>query len=245
MINYKKRTTEDAMKKRLKRIFDDRFRELFVRASAVLGLVTVVGMLANILILVLGYLIALPHLFDYLEGYFMTLNNTGLWILYGGLSLAFCILLNGIFLTHIGSSAACWQKYDPASDFWRDMLISVGAGCGVHGLLCWIVGKMGLPYLFFAGPVQYIARLIGDGDRSLFADMSYSFPGWVITVSVLIYTAFVFAGCLGGYRIGYRKKRAMIEAADAESRRGTSPEKTWSAADAKQTPWAYRPDQRP
>ena len=94
------------MKKRLKRIFDDRFRELFVRASAVLGLVTVVGMLANILILVLGYLIALPHLFDYLEGYFMTLNNTGLWILYGGLSLGVCILLNGIFLTHIGSSAA-------------------------------------------------------------------------------------------------------------------------------------------
>ena len=222
-------------------------RELLVRASAVLGLVTVVGLLANVLILVLGYLIALPHLFDYLEGYFMTLNNTGLWILYGGLSLLFCMILNGIFLTYIGSSAAHYHRNfpDTAKNVRRDLWITVGAGCGMHGLLCWIVAKMGLPYLFFAGPVQYIARLIGNGDRSLFADMSYSFPGWVVTVSVVIYIAAVFAGCAVGYRIGYRKRAAMLEDADAEAGRGTPPEKTWSPADAKQTPWAYRPDQRP
>lgn len=235
------------MKKRLKRIFDDRFCELFVRASAVLGLVTVVGLLANVLILVLGYIIALPHLFDYLEGYFMYLDNTKLWILYGGLSLLFCMILNGIFLTHIGSSAAHYHRNYPesAKNVRRDLWITVGAGCGMHGLLCWIVAKMGLPYLFFAGPVQYIARLIGNGDRSLFADMSYSFPGWVITVSVVIYIAAVFVGCAVGYRLGYRKRTAMLEDADAEARRGTPPEKTWSPSDAKQTPWAYRPDQRP
>ncbi len=232
------------MRKRRKNILNDYVRELLIRASAVLGLVTVMGLLANVLILVLGYIIALPHLFDYLEGYFMTLNNTGLWILYGGLSLVFCALLNGIFLTHIGSSAAHYHYHFPETgkNRVRDLFITVGAGCGSHGLLCWIVAKMGLPYLFFAGPVQYIARLIGNGDRSLFADVSYSFPGWVITVSVFIYIAAVFAGCAVGYLIGCRKRAAMLEDADAEAKRGTPPEKIWSAADTRQTPWAYRND---
>ena len=230
------------MRRRLKTLISNRTREYITRAAAVLGLTTVVGLLSNILILVIGYIIALPHLFDYLTGYFMNLNNTALWWLYSSLSLIFCIVMNAVFLTQIGAVGACYRNNSGGDRVLNpsELFLSVGPGSALHGILTLIVARLGLPYLFFAGPVQYIARLIGDGNRSLFADVSYSFPAWVVVLSVGIYMAAVFVGCCLGYVSGWRKEMKKIVQSEEESRRGTPPEKTWSESDAKQKPSAYR-----
>lgn len=231
----------------MKTITKAQVKNVLLHAVLTLAFVTIVGTFSNILILLIGYIISLPHLFDFLKGYYMNIDNQKLWLLYSLISQTCCTVGCGCLLTHLGASAARFRLSNdlPAERISLPvMFASVGIGCVLHGLLCAFTARLSMAYLFFAGPVQYIARLLGRGDRSLFVDLSFQFPRENIWLAVFIYTALCFVGGCIGYAVGYRKKLAAVAEEEAERKRGTPPEKTWSPEDAEQVPFVYRYEQK-
>ncbi len=209
----------------------------------VFAFATIMGLVSNILLLLVSYIISLPHLFDFLKGYYMNLDEQKLWLLYAVVSQICCTVGCGILCTHIGASAARFRLSRNRSADCVSISVmsaSVGFGTAVHGLLCAFTGRLSMAYLFFAAPVPYIARFLGNGTRALFADIAFRFPYWVVLLAVLIYCVFLFCGGCIGYMNGWKKQFRAVQESEAEKKRGTPPEKTWSPEDAVQIPFAYR-----
>ena len=205
--------------------------------------VTLLGMASNIAVLLTGYIITLPHLFEFILGYYMEYDDQKLWLLYLAVSQIFCTVAGGGMIAHLGASAAKSRHWyhlpDDRPDFFV-MTAGVGLGTLLHGLLCVIVSRSNMAYLFFAGPVQYIARFLGKGSRALFSDVAFQLPRSTILLAILIYTILIFLGGWVGYRIGYRKQHSELVREEEERLRGEGADKTWSDEDKNQTPFAYR-----
>lgn len=176
-------------------------RRFIILVLSSFGIVTIVGMISNIIILVTGYIITLPHLFDFIKGYYMNLDTQKLWLLYAVIAQISCMV--GCVFGHyqaVYSGFADLQNQNKLS-----LLTGTGIGYTIHGLLCMIVSKFGMPYLFFASPVMYIARFIGKGTRSLYADVSFDFPRRAVLAAIGIYIILVYLGCCIGCMIGCNK----------------------------------------
>ncbi len=220
-----------------------RTQTLLSNAGLTFVYVTLLGMASNILILLAGYIITLPHLLEFILGYYMNYDNQKLWFLYLTISQVFCTVGCGCLVSIIGASSArtrFWYNLPSERPDFAHMFAAVGLGTALHGLLCVIVTRINMAYLFFAGPVQYIARFIARGDRSLFVDVAFQFPRHITILAIVIYCVLVFAGACAGYRIGYKKQYRKSMEEEEERRLGEAPEKTWSDEDAKQTPSVYR-----
>lgn len=220
-----------------------RTQTLLSHAGLTFVFVTLLGMASNILILLAGYIITLPHLLEFILGYYMNYDNQKLWFLYLAISQVFCTFGCGSLISIIGASSArtrFWYDLPAERPDFTHMFAAVGLGTALHGLLCIIVTRINMAYLFFAGPVQYIARFIARGDRSLFVDVAFYFPRYITILAIVIYCILIFAGGCAGYLIGYRKQYRASVLEEEERRLGEAPEKTWSDADKKQTPFAYR-----
>lgn len=239
----------DLLKQLLSRLprLPRRTRDLLSHAGLTFVYVTLLGMASNILILLAGYIITLPHLFEFILGYYMNYDNQKLWLLYLTVSQVFCTVGCGGLVSIIGTSSArtrLWYDIPAEHPDFGHMFAAVGLGTVLHGLLCVLVTKVNMAYLFFAGPVQYIARFIAGGDRSLFVDVAFQFPRYITLLAILIYCALLFAGGCAGYVIGYKKQLRTSAEEEEERRRGEAPEKTWSDEDKNQTPFAYRCEQK-
>ena len=220
-----------------------RVREFLSRSGLTFVYVTLLGALSNLTVLVAGYIITLPHLFEFILGYYMEYDNQKLWLIYLAVSQIFCTVGSGCFLSMLGSASAksrLWYNLPAERPDYGNMALCIGTGTLLHGLLCVLFTRVNMAYLFFAGPVQYIARFIARGDRSLFVDIAFQFPRHITLIAILIYCALLFAGGCAGYVIGYKKQLRITAEEEEERRRGESPEKTWSDADKNQTPFAYR-----
>lgn len=220
-----------------------RVRQFLSHAGLSFVYVTLIGALSNLTVLIAGYIITLPHLFEFILGYYMEYDNQKLWLIYLTVSQVFCTVGCGWFLSMLGSSSARYRFWYGLNADRPDipvMLTGIGTGIALHGLLCAFVTRVNMAYLFFAGPVQYIARFIARGDRSLFVDVAFQFPRHITLLAIVIYCILLFAGGCAGYLLGYKKQyRTSVEEEEAR-RLGEAPEKTWSDEDAKQTPSAYR-----
>jgi len=228
---------------RLRKLIPRRTRDLLSHAGLTFVYVTLTGMAANIPVLVMGYIITLPHLFEFILGYYMNYDNQQLWLLYMTVSQGFCTVVCGGLLSILGSGAArtrFWYGLQPEKPDIPVMLGGIGIGTGLHALLCVIVTRVNMAYLFFAGPVQYIARFLGRGDRSLFVDVAFQFPRRIVLTAILLYALLVFAGSCTGYLLGYKKRYRLSSEEEAERLRGEAPEKTWSDADKNQPPSVFR-----
>lgn len=205
--------------------------------------VSLLGMGSNILILLVGYILTLPHLFEFILGYYMDYDNQKLWLIYLTVSQVFCSVGSGCLVSLIGAGSArtrLWYNLPAERPDFAHMFAAVGAGTVLHGLLCVLVTRINMAYLFFAGPVQYIARFIAHGGRSLFVDVAFQFPRHITLLAILIYCVLICAGGCAGYIIGYKKQFRTSMQEEEERRLGESPEKTWSDDDKNQTPFAYR-----
>ena len=223
-----------------------RVRQFLSHAGLTFVYVTMLGALSNLTVLIAGYVITLPHLFEFILGRYMEFDNQKLWLLYLTVSQVFCIAGCLWFLSTLGSSAARYRLWYglPAETVRRPdlpvMFAGLGTGTVLHGLLCVLVTRVNMAYLFFAGPVQYIARFIARGDRALFVDVAFQVPRPITLTAILIYCALVYAGGCAGYLFGYRRQLRESAEEEEERRRGEGPDKTWSEEDKKQTPFAYR-----
>lgn len=223
-----------------------RVREFLSHAGLTFVYVTMLGALSNLTVLIAGYAVTLPHLFEFILGRYMEFDNQVLWFLYLTVSQVFCIAGCLWFLSTLGSTAARYRLWYglPAETVRRPdlpvMLAGLGTGTVLHGLLCILVTRVNMAYLFFAGPVQYIARFIARGDRALFVDIAFQFPRRITWIAILIYCALAYGSCCAGYLIGYRKQLRESAREEEERLRGEGPEKTWSEEDRDQIPFAYR-----
>ena len=207
-------------------------QDILINAVITVLLVTVVGMASNVIILLLGLLITLPAFSVGLAN----LNDQILWLSVAVVSLGFCFGFNAWLLTFVGAGGAQFRIGRGLSRKFRAsvMLATAGLGCALHGVLCLFAATLSTSYLFFSGPVLYIARFIAKAERAFFAYDTDSYSFTVIIAATVLYTIFCIAACCVGYRIGYRRKMALQEEMEAEERRGISAEKTWSKADADQ-----------
>lgn len=207
-------------------------QDILINAVITALLVTVVGMASNVIILLMGLLITLPAFSVGLAN----LNDQILWLSVAVVSLSFCFGFNAWLLTFVGAGGAQFKIGRNLSREFRApiMLAVTGLGCALHGLLCLFAATLSTSYLFFSGPVLYIARFIAKAERAFFAYDTDSYSFTIIILATVLYTIFCIAACCVGYRIGYRRRMALQEEMESEERRGTSSEKTWSAADAEQ-----------
>lgn len=214
--------------------------EILRHAALAFAFAAVMGLVSNILLLLVSYILSLPHLFDFLKGYYMNLDEQKLWLLYAVVSQICCTVGFGALCTHIGASAARFRSADRIRV--PQMAAGIGLGVAGHGLLCAFTAGLSMAYLFFAAPVPYLARFLGNGTRALFADVAFRFPYRVTLLAVLIYCIFLFLGGCIGYTAGWKQQLRTALEAEAERKRGTPPEKTWSPEDTVQIPFAYRND---
>lgn len=220
-----------------------RVRQFLSRTGLTFAYVTLIGALSNLTVLIAGYIITLPHLFEFILGYYMEYDNQKLWIIYLAVSQIFCTVAGGGLLSMLGAASAktrLWYGLSAERPDYGSMTACIGTGILLHGLLCVLFSRINMAYLFFAGPVQYIARFLARGDRSLFSDVALSFPRHITLIAILLYCLLLFAGCCAGYLIGYKKQLRITAEEEEERRRGEAPEKTWSDEDAKQAPSVYR-----
>ncbi|MBO4933146.1 MAG: hypothetical protein J6I42_13285, partial [Clostridia bacterium] len=63
---------------------------ILLHSVLVFAFATVMGLVSNILLLLVSYIISLPHLFDFLKGYYMNLDEQKLWLLYAVVSQICC-----------------------------------------------------------------------------------------------------------------------------------------------------------
>ncbi|MBQ4591364.1 MAG: hypothetical protein IJB20_04980 [Clostridia bacterium] len=216
---------------------------ILLHGVLVFAFATVMGLVSNILLLLVSYIISLPHLFDFLKGYYMNLDEQKLWLLYAVVSQVCCTVGCGVLCTHIGASAARFflsRNHSAERVNLSVMSASIGLGTAAHGFLCAFTARLSMAYLFFAAPVPYIARFLGNGTRSLFADIAFRFPYRVVLLAAFIYCGFLFSGACIGYMNGWKKQFRTILESEAEKKKETPPEKTWSPEDAVQIPFAYR-----
>lgn len=209
-----------------------RTREILINAVILTVLVTVVGLASNVILLLIGWCITLPSFAVGLS----ELNDQVLWGALALISQIFCCVFCGYLAVLLGNNAAQYRigrhldrKFSPGV-----MLATVGIGCGLHGLMCLFTTAMSISYLFFAGPVLYISRFLAHAEREFFSYDTDSYSYGIVVIAIVIYVLAIAAGSCIGYRAGYRRKIAVQEAKEAEDRKGTSAEKTWSAADRDQ-----------
>lgn len=167
----------------------------------------VVGMATNTLLLLVGYMTSIPLTFRGVTEGFSHETDLHFWAAVMVISLLACSLSMFALIRGVGIRSAQFFYINKKSEKLDVpmMLISVLGGVVLHGALCLVTALVDFAYLFFASPIQYIARLLGDSKRSLFNEESFDFTPEVKIASVVIYIAVIGIGCLIGYICGHSK----------------------------------------
>ncbi len=174
--------------------------------------VFVVGTVSNVVMLLLGYLFSLPYTANTGSGEYTEENTMLVWLALALIGLAICAFFTALLAGEVGRSGVQFTRSRSKSlklDI-RLMCASILGGMGVYTVLTMIVSLNAMYYLFFASPVQYIARFIGKGERSINIDEAFDFEPWVIAAAVLIYAAVLVVSIAAGYIRGHRKNTKKI-----------------------------------
>lgn len=209
-----------------------RTREILINAVITLGLVTVAGMISNVFLLLIGWILTFPAWKAGPEN----INDQVLWAFLALAALIVCCIYCWYALTFVGSLAAQYRigRHLNRRFSTPAMVGSVGIGCFLHGLMCILVGEMSIAYMVFSGPVLYIARFMAHAKREYFSYDTDNYSFGYIIASVIIYVLIIYAASCLGYRYGYFCRIRQQEIMEKENLKVTSPEKMWSAADRDQ-----------
>jgi len=185
------------------RMTRERESEILVNASVTVLLVTVVGMLSNVLIMLMGWIVSIPV---FLSGQ-NSVRSKDLYVVLAVAAQIFCIVGCRFLMPHVGDSAAQYRISNESSRRmdWPGMFASAGLGVLLHGIACTALAGYNLDALFFAGPVRYIAWWISLPETDLLNRTVYKIPFEAIMQAILIYIAFVLISACIGYASGYRK----------------------------------------
>lgn len=214
-------------------------KDIAVNSLYVFALVSIVGMISNVLLLAVGYIVSIPLA----ESGITDEKVQALWFFLAVFSLLASAALVFFMTWAVGGAAATFRigyhlerKLDVPA-----MITSVLIGNALHVVFCIAFSWVSLAYLIFAGPVQYIARFIGKGEYSLFNDIALDFSHEIVIGSIMIYAVIITAATFAGYIVGHKRKLSAADRKEAEDARSSvRPENVWSAKDAEKE---ARPDE--
>ena len=136
-------------------------REILVGGLTTFLFMTAIGLASNTLLLLVGFLVSVPmNVTGYTDG-----KTQVLWLIFAVISELFCMIFGFWFERFVGHNAAEYRfaNNQPHSTDGLSMILTVGSGVLLHGALTAAVAVNLLQALFFAGPVQYWARVTDTG----------------------------------------------------------------------------------
>ena len=205
-------------------------KEILVGGLLVFVLMTVVGMASNVVLLLVSYL-ATP-LFG--TGEKTVSEQQGIWLMFFAAAMLICMIAGIFFARFIGFSAAdyCAANGQERKPDIPSMLLTVLLGGAAHGGLCAFVAVRLFSYLFFAGPVLYLARFLAKAPNSIFAEETLDPISVENRLLAILFYLFFFLFAVGaGYLFGFKKRIGEIEEKEARARADQRETKVWTRED--------------
>ncbi len=193
-------------------------REILLNAFFIFAAVTVVGMISNVLILLVGWLTSMPVTASLDAQGYTEAEQQAVWLILAVIAMLTCMLCSFAITRAVGSSAAQYRVgYGRSRRLGiPTMFVTVGSGIAVHGILCTILADLSMAYLVIASPVQYIARYLGKSENTIFIDDAFDFPMEIIYAAIAVYLALLALSCGSAYIFGFCGRIREIEKKERE-----------------------------
>lgn len=188
-------------------------REILVNSLLIFITVTVVGMISNVVILLVGWFTSLPVTAS-LDGQGYTeAEQQAVWLLLAVIAMLTCMICTFFITMAVGTRAAQYRVgYKRSRKLGiLPLLLTVVPALALHGLHCVILADMSMAYLVIASPVQYIARFLGKGENTLFIEDAFDFGMEYVWAAIAIYLALLALSCGAAYILGFRKRIREVE----------------------------------
>ena len=187
--------------------------EILVNSLLILLAVTVVGMISNVVILLVGWFTSLPVTASLDgQGYTETEQQT-VWFVLAAVAMLTCMICSFAITMAVGTRAAQYRVgYGRSRKLGiLSLLLTVVPALALHGLHCVILADMSMAYLVIASPVQYIARFLGKGENTLFIEDAFDFGMEYVWTAIAIYLALLALACGAAYITGFRLRIRAVE----------------------------------
>ncbi|MGN1345246.1 MAG: hypothetical protein ACI4V1_00550, partial [Eubacteriales bacterium] len=124
-------------------------REILLNAFFIFAAVTVVGMISNVLLLLLGYLTSMPITAALDAKGYSELESQAAWLTLAVVSMLMCMLCSFAITRAIGANTA---QYCVGQGLKRNlnlpvMLVTVALGLAAHAACCIVLANMSMAYL--------------------------------------------------------------------------------------------------
>ncbi len=193
---------------------DPIWRDILINAAVILAVVTVVGMISNVLILLVGWLTSMPVTASLDAKGYSAEGSRVVWAVLGSVAMVVCMASDFAILRMAGSMAADFSVNNGRGRHLNVpvMLATVGLGLAVHAIVCFWLSSLSMAYLsVVASPVQYIARFLGHGRHELFLEDAFDFDPIYITYAILIYLTLTALSVLAAYAVGFTGRIRAID----------------------------------
>ena len=193
--------------------YSQTIREILVNSLLIFLAVTVVGMVSNVVILLVGWFTSLPVTASLdAQGYTEAEQQT-VWFVLAAVAMLTCMICSFAVTAAVGTRAAQYRVgYGRSRRLGiLPLLLTVVPALALHGLHCVILADMSMAYLVIASPVQYIARFLGKGENTLFIEDAFDFGMEYVWTAIAIYLALLMLSCGAAYITGFSRRIRAVE----------------------------------
>ena len=193
--------------------YSQTIREILVNSLLIFIAVTVVGMVSNVVILLVGWMFSLPVTASLdAQGYTEAEQQT-VWFVLAAVAMLTCMICSFAITAAVGTRAAQYRVgYGRSRRLGiLPLLLTVVPALALHGLHCVILADMSMAYLVIASPVQYIARFLGKGENTLFIEDAFDFGMEYVWTAIAIYLALLMLSCGAAYITGFSRRIRAVE----------------------------------
>ena len=188
-------------------------REILVNSLLIFIAVTVVGMISNVVILLVGWTTSLPVTAS-LDGQGYTEEQQqAVWLILAAIGMLTCMICSFFITMAVGTRAAQYRVGYKRSRTLNPLtlLATVVPALLLHGLHCVILADMSMAYLVIASPVQYIARFLGRGENTLFIEDAFDFGMEYVWAAIAVYLTLLLLSCGAAYITGFTRRIRAVE----------------------------------
>lgn len=188
-------------------------REILVNSLLIFIAVTVVGMISNVVILLVGWTTSLPVTAS-LDGQGYTEEQQqAVWLILAAIGMLTCMIFSFFITMAVGTRAAQYRVGYKRSRTLNPLILlaTVVPALLLHGLHCVILADMSMAYLVIASPVQYIARFLGRGENTLFIEDAFDFGMEYVWAAIAVYLTLLLLSCGAAYITGFTRRIRAVE----------------------------------
>jgi multisubunit Na+/H+ antiporter MnhC subunit len=189
------------------------FREILVNSLLIFLAVTVVGMISNVVILLVGWMTSLPVTASLDAQGYTEPQQQAVWLTLAVIGMLTCMLCTFAVTMAVGTRAAQYRVGYRRSRTLNPLtlLATVTPALALHGIHCVILADMSMAYLVIAAPVQYIARFLGKGENTLFIEDAFDFGMEYVWAAIAVYLALLMLSCGAAYVTGFCLRIRAVE----------------------------------